>query len=80
MKIQEMTVTEIKDGIKNGSFTAYDVITSLFTRIKEIDPKVQSYLKLCEEDAIKQAKAIDEKIAKGESVGALAGVPIAFIY
>ena len=77
MKIQEMTVTEIKDGIKNGSFTAYDVITSLFTRIKKIDPKVQSYLKLCEESAIKQAKAVDEKIAKGEAVGALAGVPIA---
>ncbi len=77
MKIEEMTVTEIKDGIKNGSFTAYDVITSLFARIETIDPKVKSYLKLCKEDAIKQAKAVDKKIAKGETVGALAGVPIA---
>ncbi|MCR4944696.1 MAG: Asp-tRNA(Asn)/Glu-tRNA(Gln) amidotransferase subunit GatA [Clostridium sp.] len=77
MKIEKLTVTEIRDGIKNGSFTAYEVITSLFKRIKDIDPKVQSYLTLCEESAIKKAKSVDEKIAKGEELGALCGVPIA---
>jgi aspartyl-tRNA(Asn)/glutamyl-tRNA(Gln) amidotransferase subunit A len=77
MDIKNMDICEIKDGILLGSFTATEVTTSLLERIKEIDPKVQSYLRLCEDDALKQAKKIDEKIANKEPVGALAGVPIA---
>jgi len=77
MNIENMDISQIRDGIKNGSFTATSVITSLFERIKAIDPKVKSYLRLCEEDALSKAKIVDEKIAKNEPVGALAGVPIA---
>lgn len=77
MKIEQMDISQIKDGIKDGSFTAVEVITSLFERIKAVDPKVKSYLRLCEESALKQAQIVDDKIAKGEPVGILAGVPIA---
>lgn len=77
MDIRNMDICEIRDGVLNGSFTATEVTTSLLETIKEIDPKVQSYLRICEDEALKQAKIIDEKIANKESVGALAGVPIA---
>ncbi|HEY5525217.1 MAG TPA: Asp-tRNA(Asn)/Glu-tRNA(Gln) amidotransferase subunit GatA [Clostridium sp.] len=77
MNIENMDICQIRDGIKNRSFTATSVITSLFERIKTIDPKVKSYLRLCEEDALEKAKIVDEKISKNEPIGALAGVPIA---
>ena len=77
MKIEQMDISQIRDGIKDGSFTAVEVITSLFERIKTIDPKVKSYLKLCEKEALDKAKIVDKKIANNEPVGALAGVPIA---
>lgn len=77
MKIEQMDISQIRDGIKDGSFTAVEVITSLFERIKTIDPKVKSYLRLCEKEALDKAKIVDDKIAKGEPVGTLAGVPIA---
>ena len=68
---------EIRDGIKNKKFTSEEVVKAYFNKIKERDENINSYLTLCEEEAIKEAKIIDEKIAKGETLGKLAGVPIA---
>ncbi|MTK11645.1 MAG: Asp-tRNA(Asn)/Glu-tRNA(Gln) amidotransferase subunit GatA [Clostridiaceae bacterium] len=77
MRIGAMTAYEIKKGIEEKKFTSEKVVTELFKRIKEVDKDVDGYLTLCEEEALKIARAIDEKIKKGEKVGKLAGVPIA---
>lgn len=77
MRIGAMTAYEIKKGIEEKKFTSEEVVTELFKRIKEVDKDVDGYLTLCEEEALKTARAVDEKIKKGEKVGKLAGVPIA---
>lgn len=77
MKIENMTVYEIKNGIASGDFTAVEIISALFERIRTLEPKIDAYITLCEEAALLQARTIDEKIKKGEAVGKLAGVPIA---
>ena len=68
MDIKEMEASAIREGVVSGKFTAKEVVTSLFERIKDIDVKVQSYLTLCEESALKQAEIIDEKVKKGEKI------------
>ncbi|AKA67433.1 Asp-tRNA(Asn)/Glu-tRNA(Gln) amidotransferase subunit GatA [Clostridium scatologenes] len=77
MEIQAMTAFEIKKGIEEGKFTSEEIVKKLFERIKEVDPKVEAYITLCEEEAIKSAKAVDEKVKNGEKLGKFAGVPIA---
>lgn len=77
MEIQAMTAFEIKKGIEEGKFTSEEIVKMLFERIKEVDPKVEAYITLCEEEAIKSAKIVDEKARKGEKLGKFAGVPIA---
>lgn len=77
MEIQAMTAFEIKKGIVEGKFTSEEIVKMFFERIKEIDPKVEAYITLCEEEAIKSAKMVDEKVRKGEKLGKFAGVPIA---
>lgn len=77
MQIELLQANEIRESIIARRFTAVDVVTALFDRIKEVEPKVQAYITLCEEKALERAKEIDEKIAAGEPVGRLAGVPIA---
>ncbi len=77
MEIQAMTAFEIKKGIEEGKFTSEEIVKKLFERIKEVDPKVEAYITLCEEEAIKCAKAVDEKVKKGEKLGKFGGVPIA---
>ncbi len=77
MIIEKMTAFEIKKGIEEKSFTAAEVVTALFERIKAVEPKVDAYLTLCEEMAMEQAKAVDEKVKAGAPLGKFAGVPIA---
>jgi len=77
MNIENMTAQEIRSGVIGKKFTAVEIITSLFERIHEVEPKIDGYLTLCEEDALHQAKKIDEKVSKGETLGKLAGIPIA---
>jgi aspartyl-tRNA(Asn)/glutamyl-tRNA(Gln) amidotransferase subunit A len=77
MEIQAMTAFEIKKGIEEGKFTSEEIVKKLFERIKEVDPKIEAYITFCEEEAIKSAKAVDEKVKKGEKLGKFAGVPIA---
>lgn len=77
MKIESMTALEIREEIILNKITAEQVVTSLFERIKEVEPKVDAYLTLCEEEALLQARRIDKKIKNGEKVGRFAGIPIA---
>lgn len=77
MQIEKMTIDDIKSGISEKHFTAVEVVTEMFNRIDKVEPKVDGYLLLCREDALKQAKKIDEKVKNGETLGMLAGIPIA---
>lgn len=77
MQIELLQANEIRESIIARRFTAVEVVTALFDRIKEVEPKVQAYITLCEEKALEKAKEVDEKIAAGKPVGRLAGVPIA---
>ena len=45
--------------------------------IEKKEDKIDAFLSLDKENAIKKAKYLDEKIVKGEKVGLLAGIPIA---
>jgi aspartyl-tRNA(Asn)/glutamyl-tRNA(Gln) amidotransferase subunit A len=77
MKIESMTALDIREEIISNKITAEEVISVLFKRIKEVEPKVNAYLTLCEEEALLQAKKIDEKIKNGEKLGKFVGIPIA---
>ena len=57
--------------------SAVEILTETFERIKAVEPDVKAFLTLTEEQAIAQAKAVDEKIAAGEEIGLLEGIPIA---
>ena len=71
------TLKELRDDISSGKIKSTDAVCAVFDRIETIEPKVGAYLSLYKERAIKQAQAIDAKVEAGESVGVLAGVPVA---
>lgn len=73
--MNNMTVLELVEGIKARKFTACDVVKHYI----EVVEKSKDYNAVIEvfSDALDRAKAIDEKIANGEEVGKLAGVPVA---
>lgn len=77
MRLIESTVLQIKEKILSGEIQASDLIKRLFERIKEIEPNIQAYITLNEEEAHKKALEIDKKIKSNKEVGLLAGIPIA---
>ena len=76
MKITELTVHELIEKLKNKELTSTEITQSYIDRIKEKEPEVQAFVTTLEDEAIKQAKEIDEKRATGEIENNLAGIPI----
>ena len=69
-----MKVIEKVNSIKNGELTAKENVEKFLEVIKEKNDSINAFIELNEENALKQAEAIDEKIANGEKVGKLAGL------
>ncbi|MBU0650868.1 Asp-tRNA(Asn)/Glu-tRNA(Gln) amidotransferase subunit GatA, partial [bacterium] len=77
MELYNKTAHELLKDIKNKKLSAVELTQAVFNRIDKVENKVNAYLYMDKQSALEQAKKIDEKIAKGESVGKLAGIPMA---
>jgi len=77
MKIDQMTMEDIKSGLERKKFTAQELVAGVYKKIDEVEDKVGAYITLSQDLAIKQAKDIDSAMDRGENVGPLAGMPIA---
>ena len=76
MEITELTVHELIEKLKNKELTSTEITQSYIDRIKEKEPEVQAFVTTLEDEALKQAKEIDEKRKSGEIENNLAGIPI----
>lgn len=73
---ENMTVKELVEGIKSQKFTSESVV-KYFAEVCEKKKDNNAVIEVFD-DAIVKAREIDERIKKGEEVGKLAGLPIAF--
>lgn len=71
------SATEQSKAIKNKEVSAVELTTAALNRIKELDGKLGCFNSLTEDTALETAKKVDEKVAKGEELPLLAGVPLA---
>ncbi|MFI6844963.1 Asp-tRNA(Asn)/Glu-tRNA(Gln) amidotransferase subunit GatA [Kitasatospora sp. NBC_00085] len=71
------TAAQTASAIANGEVSAVEVAQAHLDRIEAVDKKVNAFLHVDTEGALSAAKAVDEKRAKGEELGPLAGVPLA---
>jgi len=75
--ITRWTAAETAEAIAAGKVTAVEVAQAHLDRIAAVDEKVHAFLHVDREGALAQARAVDEKRARGEKLGPLAGVPLA---
>ena len=61
MSIFNETLTSLHEGLANKTFSSVELTQAAFKRIAETDGKVEAFLALNEEEALKQAQAADEK-------------------
>ena len=70
------TIAELASGLRAGEFSSVQLTQHFLNRIQQHDKALNSFITLCEADALEQARAADERIKKGET-GQLIGIPIA---
>jgi aspartyl-tRNA(Asn)/glutamyl-tRNA(Gln) amidotransferase subunit A len=77
MSFTDLTASEIAAKVRSKEMKAEAITTAYLDRIKALDPKIKAFNEKFSDRAIQQAKYVDARLAKGEALGALAGVPIA---
>jgi amidase len=76
--IEEMTITQLQSGYKEGKFTIAGIVNVYLDRIKEIDrngPALNSVIEI-NPDAGQIAAELDKELAEGKSRGPLHGIPV----
>ena len=76
MELYELTVHELKEKLDKKEITSEQITKAYIDRINEKEKDVESFVTLTTDEALKQAKQIDEKRAKGEITSNFAGIPI----
>ena len=77
MELYEYTAHELAGLLREKRASAKEITQSVFQRIRAVEGLVDAYISLSEESALEQAAAVDEKIAIGEPLAPLAGIPVA---
>jgi aspartyl-tRNA(Asn)/glutamyl-tRNA(Gln) amidotransferase subunit A len=71
------SIRELHNQLVSKQRSAVEITTAAIDRVNQLEPKLRSFLCLTPEAALAQAQLVDAKIAAGESIGLLAGIPIA---
>ena len=77
MELYNETIKSLHNKLVNKEISSIELTNSVFARIDEVEPKVQAYISCKKELALDTAKKVDEKIARGEKIAPLAGIPAA---
>jgi len=80
MKLYQLTINQAKEGLKKKEFSVKELVESCLEQIKKLNPKLNAFITVCEEEAFRQAEEADKRIRNSQSVIRnlpLFGIPIA---
>lgn len=77
MEIASQSIGELHKLLTSKKLSTVELTQAMLDRIKQIDPMVKAFLHVTEDSALSQAAQVDEKIARGEEIGILEGIPMA---
>ena len=75
--LTELTISKTHDALVKKEFSAVELAEAYLAKIEKEDKEINAFLTLTRDLALAQAKEVDGKIAKGEEIDVLAGVPCA---
>ena len=77
MELLKKSATEQRKALLNKEISAVELVNETYKQIENLDEKIGAYNSLTKEQALETAKKVDEKIAKGEDLPIMAGIPLA---
>jgi aspartyl-tRNA(Asn)/glutamyl-tRNA(Gln) amidotransferase subunit A len=75
MQLTNLTIREVHELLTTKKISSVELTQAMLDRIHDVDKKVKSYVTVTDDLALEQAKQADERIAKGENVAPLTGIP-----
>ncbi len=71
------TAAELRRAFRAGERCAAEILQQCLSAIEQREPSVDAFLTVMADEARQRARELDEKRARGEPLGRLAGVPVA---
>ena len=75
MDLYKLTAHRLSDMLKKKEVTSTEITKSVIERIDSVEDKVESYITKTYENALATAAKVDAKIAAGEELAPLEGIP-----
>ncbi|MHC4725808.1 MAG: Asp-tRNA(Asn)/Glu-tRNA(Gln) amidotransferase subunit GatA [Planctomycetota bacterium] len=75
--MEELSASQLRDKIAAGQISSLEATKAVFQRIDKLEPIIGAYISTYPDRALETAADIDRRIAAGQPVGQLAGVPVA---
>jgi aspartyl-tRNA(Asn)/glutamyl-tRNA(Gln) amidotransferase subunit A len=76
MELCRLTINELQKKLRKKEVSSLEATEGVFKRIEEVEEKIHAFVTLTKEEAFEQARAADKRIAAGEQIGPLDGIPI----
>jgi len=73
----DLNIRQLREKIVNGTVSSVEATRQVLERIEKYDSVTGAYISTLKDYALSRAADVDRRVAAGEQVGALAGVPIA---
>jgi aspartyl-tRNA(Asn)/glutamyl-tRNA(Gln) amidotransferase subunit A len=77
MDIAKLTISDVREGLESKRFSAAELAGEALRFAERENPKTNALLSFCPERAMAAASRVDDRIAAGEPLPPLAGVPVA---
>ncbi|MBM3925405.1 MAG: amidase [SAR202 cluster bacterium] len=72
-----LTATELSRQIKSKKVSPVEAVKAYLERIEKFNDKLNAYITVCEDDALKAAREAEREIMRGDYRGAMHGIPVA---
>ncbi|WP_330458022.1 amidase [Streptomyces sp. NBC_00820] len=76
MQLTDLTAVQLLDGYRKGEFSPVEATAQVLERARRIQPEVNAFARLLEEEAAARARESEERWRRGEPAGLLDGVPV----
>ncbi len=77
MSLYSSTLHELHEKLRAREISSRELTESVFQRIAATDERVRSYITLCREEALREARKADERFKTETNPNALLGIPLA---
>src|SRR3989344_3909787 len=75
--ILDLTIREASDLLSSKQIKAQELAQAFLEKAHGLNEKLNSFITICDDAALNQAKKVDKLIANGQKLNHLAGIPVA---